>query len=127
MGESWKWPHNRLYGFWGDLEEGLKTGQPQNEEKGNPQGNMEFFTELYKDPEKLQEFMNAMSGIQTGNFMALVNKFNFNKYKTLLDLGGADGWLSIQVCLNAIPISNALRLICPRLNPWQREKLKGLT
>jgi cyclopropane fatty-acyl-phospholipid synthase-like methyltransferase len=44
--------------------------------------------------------MDAMSGIQTGNFMALAKQFDFNRYQTLLDVGGADGWLSIQVCLN---------------------------
>ena len=91
--------NNRLYRFWGDLEEGLLTGSPQNESKGaDDNNNMEFFSELYKDPVKLQEFMNAMSGIQMGNFMTLVNKFDFSQYKTLLDVGGADGWLSIQIC-----------------------------
>jgi hypothetical protein len=44
--------NNRLYRFWGDLEEALVTGRPQNESKGD--GNMDFFMELYKDPEKLQ-------------------------------------------------------------------------
>ncbi|GAA4750770.1 methyltransferase [Flavisolibacter ginsenosidimutans] len=91
--------NNRLYKFWNDLEDGLRTGQPQNEGKGKPQGNMEFFTELYQNEERLQEFMDAMSGIQAGNFMLLVNKFDFNTYDTMLDVGGADGWLSVQVCL----------------------------
>jgi len=44
--------------------------------------------------------MNAMSGIQMGNFIALVNKFNFSDYKTLADIGGADGWLSVQIALH---------------------------
>jgi hypothetical protein len=55
---------------------------------------------LYKQPEKLQEFVNAMSGLQMGNFMALVKKFDFSRYRTMSDIGGADGFLSIQVCLN---------------------------
>jgi cyclopropane fatty-acyl-phospholipid synthase-like methyltransferase len=92
--------NNRLYKFWGDLEEALTTGKPQNEGKYSADGNMSFFVELYKDPAKLQEFMDAMSGIQLGNFMTLVKKFDFSKYKTLLDVGGADGLLSIQICLN---------------------------
>ncbi|HWJ28411.1 MAG TPA: methyltransferase, partial [Flavisolibacter sp.] len=90
---------NRLYKFWGDLDEGLKTGLPQNEGKGKEHGNMDFFTELYKDETKLKEFMDAMTGIQTGNFVALVNKIDFSQYNTLFDVGGADGWLSIQICL----------------------------
>jgi hypothetical protein len=92
--------NNRLYKFWGDLEEALITGKPQNESKNSSEGNMSFFTDLYKDPAKLQEFMDAMSGIQLGNFMMLAKKFDFNKYKTLVDIGGADGLLSIQICLN---------------------------
>lgn len=99
MGGILEMSNSRLYKFWDDLEEGLKTGLPQNEGKGKEHGNMEFFVELYKDETKLKEFMDAMTGIQTGNFMALVNKFNFSQYSSLLDVGGADGWLSIQICL----------------------------
>jgi hypothetical protein len=86
--------NNRLYRFWGDLENGLRTGLPQNEIKD---GAEHPFTELYKSPEKLSEFVNAMSGIQMGNFMALAQKFNFSKYKTLVDAGGASALLSIMV------------------------------
>jgi hypothetical protein len=115
---------SRLYKFWGDLEAGLRTGLPQNEGKDNPHGNMEFFSELYKDAEKLQEFMNAMSGIQTGNFMALVNQFDFSKYKNLLDLGGADGWLSIQVCLRH-PHIHCTTFDLPPVEPLAKKKIKG--
>ena len=99
MGGILEMANNRLYKFWGDLDEGLKTGLPQNEGKGKEHGNMDFFTELYKDETKLKEFMDAMTGIQTGNFVALVNKIDFSQYNTLFDVGGADGWLSIQICL----------------------------
>jgi precorrin-6B methylase 2 len=99
MGGILEMANSRLYKFWNDLDEGLRTGKPQNEAKDSS-GNMFFFEDLYKDENALQEFMDAMSGIQTGNFMALTKQFDFNKYKTMLDVGGADGWLSIQVCLN---------------------------
>jgi len=89
----------RLYSHWGSLDEGLLTGLRQNEGKENPDGNMEFFTELYKDENKLNEFINAMRGIQTGNFIALAEKFDFSRYSSFLDIGGADGWLRIQICL----------------------------
>ena len=89
--------NNRLYGYWGNLEEGLLTGKPQNESKDG--SNMQFFDELYKSPEKLNEFMNAMSGIQVGSFMELAKKFDFSKYKTLADIGGADGFLCCIIAL----------------------------
>ncbi|MGN6619418.1 MAG: methyltransferase [Ilyomonas sp.] len=89
--------NNRLYSFWGQLEEALQTGMPQNETKGKLVGEGGF-EELYRSEEKLQEFMDAMSGIQTGNFMTLAKKFDFGKYKTVTDIGGADAWLSIILC-----------------------------
>jgi ubiquinone/menaquinone biosynthesis C-methylase UbiE len=89
--------NNRLYNFWSNLEEGLLTGLPQNESKQAGDGEINF-SALYSDPAKLQEFMDAMSGIQMSNFMVLASKFNFSNYSTMADIGGADATLSIQVC-----------------------------
>ena len=122
MGGILEMANNRLYKFWNDLDEGLLTGQPQNEGKGRPSGNMEFFTELYKDDTKLNEFMNAMSGIQTGNFLALVSKFDFGQYDTMLDIGGADGWLSIQVCLHH-PTIHCTTYDLPPVGPVAKRKI----
>jgi O-methyltransferase/methyltransferase family protein len=84
----------RLYGFWGDLTEALQTGSPQNEIKhtGKP-----MFDELYSDPERLEQFMHAMTGISAGPFHALAEKFDFSRYATLCDVGGATGQLSMVV------------------------------
>src|ERR671924_1142815 len=61
----------RLYRFWGDLTEALRTGKPQNEIKhtGKP-----MFEGLYSDPARLEQFMRAMQGISTGNFHAFAAK-----------------------------------------------------
>ncbi|HSD14222.1 MAG TPA: methyltransferase [Flavobacterium sp.] len=85
--------NNRLYGFWGNLEEGLITGNPQNEAV---QGE-NLFDKLYADPERLKEFIHAMSGVQMGAFMALAQKLDFSKSKTLVDVGGSAGILSLMV------------------------------
>lgn len=85
--------NNRLYRFWGDLEEGLITGLPQNEAKEG----QDFFGLIYQDPNKLREFINAMSGIQMGNFMTFAENFDFSKYTTLTDIGGSAGLLSLMV------------------------------
>jgi hypothetical protein len=98
MGGILEMANNRLYKHWGNLEDGLRSGEPQNEGKDKPGGNMQFFTEVYADPQQLREFIDAMAGFQTGNFAALVEKFDFGKYQTMLDIGGADGSLSVQVC-----------------------------
>jgi hypothetical protein len=84
----------RLYRFWGDLTEALQTGKPQNEIKHAGKG---MFEALYSDPDRLEQFMNAMSGISLGPVNALAQKFDFSKYDTLCDVGGATGQLSITV------------------------------
>jgi len=81
----------RLYGFWGDLTEALRSGEPQNEVKHTGQP---MFTELYSDPARLEQFMQAMAGISRGNFEALAQKFDFSRYQTVCDVGGATGQLS---------------------------------
>ena len=80
----------RLYRFWGDLTEALRTGKPQNEIKqtGKP-----MFEELYSDPARLEQFMEAMQGISAGNFHALAEAFDFSRYETVCDVGGATGQL----------------------------------
>lgn len=84
----------RLFRFWADLAEALKTGLPQNETKtsGEP-----MFAKLYEVPERLEQFMNAMSGISAGNFRAFARDFDFSRYRTLCDVGGATGQLSCMV------------------------------
>ena len=81
----------RLFGFWNDLGDALRTGQPQNEIK---HGGKHLFEGLYADSEKLGQFLEAMTGFQAGNFMMLAEKFDFSKYKSVSDIGGALGLLS---------------------------------
>lgn len=84
----------RLYKFWHDLPEALRTGKPQNEVKHSQKP---MFEELYDDLPRLELFMGAMTSISRGNFEALAEKFDFSKYKTLCDVGGATGILSIMI------------------------------
>jgi hypothetical protein len=78
----------RLYRFWGDLTEALRTGEPQNEVKRTGRA---MFEELYADPARLEQFMEAMQGISLGNFHALAETFDFSRYETICDVGGATG------------------------------------
>jgi hypothetical protein len=84
----------RLYPFWGNLTEGLRTGQPQNEIKHT---GTSMFSQLYAEPARLEQFMRAMSGISAGNFQSFAKKFDFSRYKTMCDIGGATGQLSLIV------------------------------
>ncbi|MBI3449885.1 MAG: methyltransferase [Acidobacteria bacterium] len=84
----------RLFKFWNDLPEALRTGKPQNEVKhsGKP-----MFEELYADLPRLEQFLGGMIGLSRMNFEALAQKFDFKPFKTLCDVGGATGLLSIEV------------------------------
>src|SRR5882757_3810664 len=84
----------RLFKFWHDLPEALRTGKPQNEIKHGQKG---MFEELYEELPRLEQFMGAMTGLSRINFEAFADKFDFSKYKTLCDIGGATGLLSIEV------------------------------
>jgi len=86
--------NHRLYPFWGSLEEALQTGEAQNETKGSGESP---FAALYADPQRLEEFLKAMAGIQMGNFITLAQKFDFTPYKSLCDMGGAGGFLAMLV------------------------------
>ena len=112
--------NDRLYKYWGDLEEGLKTGNPQNEIKHTGRN---FFEEIYDSPESLKQFVNAMSGVQMGNFIALAKTFDFSKYNTLCDIGGASGLLSIQVALNHTHIS-CTTFDLPQVEPIAKETIE---
>lgn len=94
MGGFLEMANDRLYPFWGNLVDGLKTGKAQNETKHGGKG---VFEELYSQPERLEQFMDAMAGISAGNFQAFTEKFDFSNYKTLTDVGGATGLLSMLV------------------------------
>lgn len=87
--------NNRLYRFWDTLEDGLKTGEPQN-------GDISIFEDVYADQQKLKEFLKAMEGLQSSNFKMLTQKFDFLNYKTLCDIGGSSGHLAIQIAKNNI-------------------------
>lgn len=86
--------NDRLFKFWHDLPEALRTGRPQNEVKHGQKG---MFEELYEELPRLEQFMGAMTGLSRINFEAFAEKFDFSKYQTLCDVGGATGLLSIEV------------------------------
>ena len=86
--------NSRLFRFWADLGTALRTGKPQNEIKSTGSS---MFAELYSDEARLGEFLRAMTGFQAANFELLAAKFDFSRYKTVSDVGGALALLSRTV------------------------------
>jgi precorrin-6B methylase 2 len=114
--------NNRLYPFWNNLEEALKTGLPQNEVKN---GGQNVFEELYADEQRLEDFVGAMAGIQTGNFMAFARQFDFSRYRTHCDVGGAGGHLSAQIVLQH-PYIQSVSFDLPPVAPIAERNLKAM-
>jgi precorrin-6B methylase 2 len=89
--------NNRLYPYWHNLEEALRTGRPQNEIKTN---GVNIFEQIYTDKDKTREFVNAMGGGQMETFKAFAMNFDFSDYHTLCDIGGAGAQLSAMVTID---------------------------
>lgn len=111
----------RLYRFWGGLGDGLRTGSPQNETKF---GETPMFEELYRDPERLAQFMRAMSGLSAPRFAALAERFDFSPYATVCDVGGAAGDLSI-VLARAHPHLRCITFDLPVVAPIARQAVES--
>lgn len=104
--------NNRLYPFWGNLTTALRTGERQNEKMEGK----DLFSELYRDPAKLAEFLRAMSGVSRGANLAIAEKFPWLEYKTYVDVGTAQGDLAVQIAL-ANPHLRGIGFDLPEVGP----------
>jgi precorrin-6B methylase 2 len=103
----------RLYPFWGNLTEALRTGQPQNEAKSGGPG---LFETLYADPARLKGFLAAMTGISHGANLTIARKFPWKDYHTFVDVGTAQGDLAVQIAL-ANPHLRGIAFDLPEVAP----------
>ena len=67
--------------------------------------------------------MNAMAGISRGNFQALAQKYDFSTFKTLCDVGGATGILSITVA-KQFPHLKCLSFDLPQVEPIAKKNIE---
>jgi precorrin-6B methylase 2 len=114
--------NSRLYGFWGDLTEALRTGLPQNEAKG---GDGDFFGALYADESRLVEFLQANQAIQMGSFVALLDKVDLSSVDTLCDVGGASGILC-ALAAQRHPQLRAVTFDLPPVEPIARRTIAAM-
>jgi hypothetical protein len=114
--------NHRLYPFWGNLTEALRTGLPQNEVKG---GNEGIFETLYADPARLKEFLAAMTGISHGASMVIARAFPWKSYRTFVDVGTAQGDLAAQIAI-ANPHLRGIGFDLPQVRPIFEEYVAAL-
>jgi cyclopropane fatty-acyl-phospholipid synthase-like methyltransferase len=111
--------NDREYRFWGDLEEGLRTGQRQNEIKTTGQ---ESFSAIYKSPDALGNFAHAMAALQKENFAAFAKEFDLRPFRTLNDFGGSSGTFAIAAA-RQYPHLHCTTYDLPALVPVARESI----
>ena len=93
MGGMLEMSNARLFRFWGSLTEGLRTGKPQNEVKTGE----DFFGTLYANPQRLEGFLKAMTGLSIGSAQVIARKFPWKKYRTFIDVGCAQGGVAVEI------------------------------
>lgn len=93
MGGVLEMANARLYPFWANLTDALKTGEPQNEIKAG-EG---LFEALYADPARLRLFLEGMTGVSIGAAMAMAEAFPWKDYASFVDIGCAQGALPVQI------------------------------
>jgi SAM-dependent methyltransferase len=111
----------RLYRFWGSLTEGLRTGKPQNEVKTGE----DFFGTLYADPQRLEGFLKAMTGLSVGSAQIIAKKFPWKKYKTFVDVGCAQGGVAVEIALAHKYLTGGgmdLPVVQPMFTAYARER-----
>ncbi|MBM3463034.1 MAG: methyltransferase, partial [Armatimonadetes bacterium] len=86
--------NQRLWSAWGGLTDGLRSGRPQNELRESGEN---IFDELYSNPAALKSFLQAMTGISMGAAHAIAQKFPWDRHRTFIDVGGAQGCLPVVV------------------------------
>ncbi|HET9250767.1 MAG TPA: methyltransferase [Candidatus Eisenbacteria bacterium] len=114
--------NHRLYPFWANLTEGLRTGLPQNELKSGGPG---LFEILYADPARLKEFLSAMTGVSRGAILAMARAFPWKDHRTFVDIGAAQGDLVCQIAM-AHPHLQGVGFDLPEVAPIFEEYVERL-
>ncbi|HVJ19532.1 MAG TPA: methyltransferase [Polyangiaceae bacterium] len=84
---------SRLYPVWNKLSDSLRTGEPGNESKHEP----DYYSNLMRDPQRLRTFLRGMTGLSMAASSAIAEKFPWRDYKTFVDVGGAQGVVAVKL------------------------------
>jgi O-methyltransferase/methyltransferase family protein len=82
----------REYQMWSRLGDALRTGKPQI-----GSNSVEHFATIYDDPERFRTFVSAMTAGSLSAAKAIAEKLPWSNYRTLMDIGTAQGCLPVQV------------------------------
>lgn len=80
--------------IWGDLDYSVRTGKPAFT-RHDPEAHC--FGVLAEHPETQAIFLEAMTGFTNSEAAVMVEHYDFGRYRTLMDVGGAHGALSVAI------------------------------
>jgi hypothetical protein len=88
--------HFSTYVFpcWSSLTLALQTGQPQSGTRA-----IGHYSAVYADRAALEMLVKGMTGGTLPVAKALATKFDWQKHKTMIDIGTAQGCLPVQLAL----------------------------
>jgi len=58
-----------------------------------------FFAALYQDPDRLKQFVAAMSAASMSAALSIAEKFPWDAHRTVVDIGAAEGCVLVQLAL----------------------------
>jgi hypothetical protein len=93
MGGLLEMTNSRLYPVWGQLADALRSGQPRNEAKDDS----DYYANLGRSSDRLAVFLRGMTGLSAAASRAIAEKAPWADHKTFVDVGGAEGGLSVQL------------------------------
>jgi len=82
----------RIYPQWSQLTTSLRTGRSQSGPKARGK-----YPVLYADPATLDVFVKGMAGGSLQAAIAMAARFPWRNYKTVVDIGTAQGCLPVQI------------------------------
>ena len=103
----------RLYPSWARLTDALRTGGPQSECRNDEPG---LFEVLYADPERLELFLGAMTGLSLPTARAMATAFPWRDYRSFADIGCAQGGLMAEIA-RAHPHLSGIGFDLPPVGP----------
>jgi acetylserotonin N-methyltransferase len=85
-----------LYPMWGNLEAAVREGTHRWKQTFGWDG--PIFSSFFRTEEAMRDFLRGMHGFGSLTSPKVVESFDLNRFRCLIDLGGATGHLAIAAC-----------------------------
>lgn len=108
--------NDRLYPFWGRLEEALRTGEPTNELRDGDRLQHPFEA-IYGSAQRLGQFVGAMTGLSRGVAEALAHELDWGDHESVVDLGTSEGVVPLRIAEENDHL-RAIGVDLPRVEPY---------